>query len=317
MEIRKVTLIGGGVLGSQIAYQTAYCGYDVTIYMRSESSIGRTKPKMEMWHKAYIEDLTAAKAVAGQAGARVSRGLIRDIASTTTEDIDKLMKAADDAFENMKYETDLAKSVADADLIIESMAEDPQQKIDMYKKLAEVMDEKTILATNSSTMLPSTFAEYTGRPAKYMALHFANTIWRNNTAEVMGHAGTDPEVYKTVSAFADSINMVPLELHKEQPGYILNSMLVPFLNAAETLWAKEVADPKTIDLTWKLGTGAPIGPFAIIDIVGLNTVYNIGMMHPGADDPSTTQGKLMQMLKEKIDKGETGRNAGKGFYDYK
>ena len=78
-----------------------------------------------------------------------------------------------------------------------------------------------------------------------------------------------------------------------------------------------MADPQTIDLTWKLATGAPRGPFAIIDVVGLTTVYNIGMMHPGADDPTTTQGKLMQLLKEKIDAGETGINAGVGFYDYR
>ncbi len=315
MEIKKVTVIGDGVLGSQIAYQTAYSGYDVTIYMRSEGSIGRTKPKMAMWHETYLKELNAAKEFAGTKHI-VSMGLIPDIEHTTVEDIDRLIEAADKAYNDMKYELDLAKALKDADLIIESMAEDPVQKKEMYQKMAPLMDDKTILVTNSSTMLPSQFVEYTGKGGKYLALHFANSIWRANTAEVMGHAGTDQIAYDTVVEFAKSIHMVPLCLHKEQPGYILNSMLVPFLNASEKLWANDVADPQTIDLTWKLGTGAPKGPFEIIDIVGLTTVYNIGKMHPGADDPNTVQGKLMLKLKEKIDKGETGRNAGKGFYDY-
>ena len=286
MGIKKVTVIGGGVLGSQIAYQTAYSGYDVTIYMRSEGSIGRTKPKMAMWHDIYLKELNAAKEFAGTKHI-VSKGLIPDIEHTTVEDIDRLIASADKAYNDMKYELDLAASLKDADLVIESMAEDPVQ-----------------------------FVQYTGKGGKYLALHFANSIWHANTAEVMGHAGTDQAVYDTAVKFAKSIHMVPLCLHKEQPGYILNSMLVPFLNASEQLWANDVADPQTIDLTWKLGTGAPKGPFEIIDVVGLTTVYNIGKMHPGADDPNTVQGKLMLKLKEKIDKGETGRNAGKGFYDY-
>ena len=133
----------------------------------------------------------------------------------------------------------------------------------------------------------------------------------------MGHQGTDPEIYKQVVAFAAEINMVPLQLHKEQPGYILNSMLVPFLSAAQALWANEVADPQTIDMTWKLATGAPKGPFEILDVVGLETAYNINQMKPGAQQEGTLEYRMGKLLKEKIDKGETGINAGKGFYDYR
>ena len=132
----------------------------------------------------------------------------------------------------------------------------------------------------------------------------------------MGHDGTDPDVYDQVVAFAGEIGMVPLQLHKEQPGYILNSMLVPFLDSALMLWAKEVSDPQTIDLTWKLATGAPRGPFEIIDVVGLETLYNINQMKPDAQVEGSLSNRLGKLLKEKIDKGETGVNAGKGFYDY-
>ena len=192
----------------------------------------------------------------------------------------------------------------------------PEAKIGVYTAMKDLLPEKTILVTNSSTMLPSTFAEYTGRPAKYCALHFANTIWKNNTAEVMGHPGTDQDIYNEVVKFASEIGMIPLQLHKEQPGYILNSMLVPFLDSAEKLWANEVADPQTIDLTWKLATGAPKGPFEIIDIVGLDTVYAINQMKPDAKVEGTLTNKIGKLVREKLDKGESGINAGKGFYDY-
>ena len=84
----------------------------------------------------------------------------------------------------------MAKAVSDADLVIESMSEDPKAKIDVYQKLAPLLPEKALLASNSSTLLPSQFAQFTGRPEKYGSLHFANSIWKNNTAEVMGHDGT-------------------------------------------------------------------------------------------------------------------------------
>ena len=133
----------------------------------------------------------------------------------------------------------------------------------------------------------------------------------------MGHAGTEQKYYDEVVSFAEEINMVPLKVLKEQPGYILNSMLVPFLTAAESLLALGVADFETIDKTWKLGTGAPYGPFQILDIVGLTTAYNIVILNPAAKDPNSVQGKIAATLKEKIDQGKTGVNAGEGFYKYK
>lgn len=316
---KKVVIAGGGVLGTQIGLICAYHGFDTTFWLRSESSIGRTTPKIERYSGLMLEDLEKAKALVGNPmGAFVyPRGLIRDWKSVTPESIDSLIETGKQRFkDNVHIELDMAKAVADADIVIESMSENPEAKIGVYKALKDLLPEKTILCTNSSTLLPSMFAEYTGRPEKYCALHFANTIWKNNTAEVMGHPGTDPDVYNAVVAFAGEIGMVALQLHKEQPGYILNSMLVPFLSAAQGLWANGVSDPETIDLTWQLATGAPAGPFKILDIVGLETAYNINQMKPAAQEEGTTENRIGKLLKEKIDKGETGVNAGKGFYKY-
>ncbi len=314
MSFKNVVVAGGGVLGSQIAYQSAFRGFHVTIWLRSEASIGRAKPKIDRLHSIYLDTLDACS----KNPALTPRGFCEDPSKLTPEQFDKMKEAAEAAYNNMIYETDLAAAVADADLVIEAMAENPADKIAFYQKLAPVLKEKTILATNSSTLLPSTFAEYTGRPEKYLALHFANEIWKNNTAEIMGHPGTSPEAYQAVVSFAAEIGMVPLQLKKEQPGYILNSMLVPFLNSAQALYATGVADPETIDKTWMLATGAPAGPFRILDIVGLTTAYNIVMNRPEAtSDPDSIPYKIAHKLKEYIDAGKTGVNAGEGFYRYK
>lgn len=310
MDFKKVTVAGGGVLGSQIAFQSAFRGFDVTVWLRSDASIGRAKPKFERLRTIYLQTLETAKTNP----AAWARGFGPE--RPDDAGIDALKEQVERAYASLKLTTSYDEA-ADADLVIESIAEDPAQKIAFYQELAKHLPERTVIATNSSTMLPSAFAEATGRPEKYLALHFANEIWRNNTGEVMGHAGTGQAYYDQVVEFAEAIGMVPLCLHKEQPGYILNSMLVPFLNAAEALWANGVADPETIDKTWQLGTGAPAGPFRILDVVGLTTAYNIVIMDPRSKDPETVQGKIASKLKAKIDAGETGVNAGKGFFDYR
>ncbi|MEE3393642.1 MAG: 3-hydroxyacyl-CoA dehydrogenase [Lachnospiraceae bacterium] len=316
---KKVVVAGGGVLGVQIALMCAYTGHDTVIWLRSEGSIGRTEPKIKNYSAAIMSTLEGARKIVGSpmAAYLYPRGLFAGPDEVTFDKIDEKKAQAEANFKELLHiELDLQKACDDADIVIEAMSEDPDAKTAFYKKLAPYLPEKTILLTNSSTLLPSTFAEVTGRPEKFCALHFANEIWKMNTAEVMGHPGTDPAVYEKTVAFAREINMIPLELHKEQPGYILNSMLVPFLNAAGTLLAKEVADPETIDKTWQLATGAPAGPFRIFDVVGLETAYNITIMNPEYKVEGSPIRKFADILKLKIDKGEKGINFGKGFYDY-
>ena len=313
--MKNITIAGGGVLGSQIAFQTAFCGFDVKIWLRSEESIGRTKPKLERLYNIYKTTLNEAKKELGT-GKVFPRGLIADSSKVTEADIDKLLKAVDKAYNEIKLTTSLEEACKDADLIIESMAENPEAKVAFYKSLDPHLEVKTIVATNSSSMVPSQFREYLSRPQQYLAIHFANNIWISNTAEIMGHSTTSKDSYEAVAKFASDIKMIPLRLKKEQPGYILNSMLIPFLNAGQMLLANEVADPATIDLTWRLGTGSPYGPFQILDIVGLNTALNIVSNNPLSKDPTTVQGKIKAILEKYIAEGKTGVNSGEGFYKY-
>lgn len=315
----NVTIIGGGVLGTQIGLICAYTGHQVTFWLRSESSIGRTQPRIAYYSNAMLEALEKSKQVLGSpfANKLVPHGLIPDATKVTAADIDAMKETAAKNFkENVRITLDLPEALKDADIVIEAMSEDPKAKIDIYRKMNGLIPEKTILCTNSSTLLPSQFAEYTGCPERYLAMHFANNIWAQNTAEIMGHPGTSKEAFEQVIAFAKDINMVPIPIYKEQPGYVLNSLLVPFLTSALELWANGVADPETIDATWCIATGAPLGPFRIIDVVGLDTCLAIEKMKPDYPDPNSISRKIADGLQKKIDAGETGVVKGRGFYTY-
>ncbi|MBD9098013.1 3-hydroxyacyl-CoA dehydrogenase, partial [bacterium] len=252
--MRNVTILGGGVLGSQIAFQTAYSGFNVTIYLRSEGSIERCKPKLAKLKENYINAINL------MAKDKSYGTWCNGIASIDEFDKDTCLKKVEEAANNIKLELDLEKAVADADLVIESMSEEFEAKKELFIKLAPLLPSKTILVTNSSTMLPSHLAKYTKREEKFLALHFANSIWKNNIAEVMKQSKTKEEYFNIILKFAKDIKMLPLPVRKEKSGYLLNSMLIPFLFSALDLVVNEISDPASIDKAWTVGTGAPEGP---------------------------------------------------------
>jgi 3-hydroxybutyryl-CoA dehydrogenase len=281
-NIDNITVLGTGVLGSQIAYQTAYSGFAVIAYDISDKVLEAARVRFEALAMRYEHE------VSGASGGRTQSALAR-----------------------IRYSSSLADAVRDADLVIESAPELPDVKRELYRKLAPLAPERTIFATNSSTLLPSDLADATGRPDRFLALHFANEIWSHNIAEIMGHPGADPAVYDAVVEFARRIGMEPIKIHKEQPGYVVNSLLVPFLTAAQSLVVKGVADPETIDKTWRIATGAPSGPLQMLDIIGLTTAYNIAA---AGDEEARANARY---LKERyIDQGKLGRASGEGFYKY-
>ena len=319
-NFKKIVVAGGGVLGSQIAYQAAYCGFDVTIWLRSEGSIGRCQPKLENLKKTYIDALNLmADPVKGEAN------WCPGLAEIGKFDLDECLKKVENI--NVKLELDMAKAVKDADLVIESMAENADDKIKFYTTLAPLLDEKTVVVTNSSTLLPSAFAKYTGRPDKYLSMHFANSIWKNNVAEIMVQDKTDKKYFDMIYEFANEIRMLALPVLKEKSGYLLNSMLVPFLLSGLDLYANGISDPESIDLAWTKGTGAPKGPFKIFDTVGLTTALNIVNQYqkvPGLFKPMLSKMMMpynfkgMKAILEKyIAEGKLGMSSGEGFYKYK
>ena len=281
-DISKVTVLGTGVLGAQIAFQAAYSGFQVTAWDISEAALELARGRFAKLAATYEAEVPGAKGRAATVPGQIHLAC------------------------------DLAVAVARADLVIEAVPEVLEIKRQTYAKLGAVAPDRTIFATNSSTLLPSAIQDATGRPDRFLALHFANQIWRFNTAEVMGTADTDPAVFDAVVAFAAAIGMVPIPIHKEKAGYVLNSLLVPFLKSAAQLAAGGYADPHDIDKVWRIGTGAPMGPFQIYDIIGLNTPYNI-LAHGDANSQA-----IAAWIKDNyIDKGKLGIATGEGFYTYK
>lgn len=307
--MKKIVVVGGGVLGTQIAFQVAYSGYDVTIWLRSKDSTSRTKPKLESVRKSYINAINEM-----DKGGVWSFG-ISDVKGFNK---DNCLEKIESAYKSIKIELDLCEALSGADLVIESMSEDFNAKKDIYLKMKDLLDSKTILVTNSSSILPSKLAKYTGRKDKFLALHFANSIWKNNTAEVMMQKYTDDKYFDEVVNFAKSIHMVALPIKKEKAGYLLNSMLIPFLFSALDLLVNGISDVESIDKAWRLGTGAPEGAFQILDVVGLKTAYEIVKMYtkvPSFIAPYNFKG-MEKLLKDYIDKGKLGKSSGEGFYKY-
>lgn len=282
MAFQNITIAGTGVLGSQIAYQAALNGFNVTAY---DLDVNAAKKRVLTLKDSYKQDL-----------------------DLSDEDFQA-------GLNNLTFTTDLAAAVKDADYVIEALPEKLDLKEEFYKQLSKLAPDKTIFASNSSTMVPSQLVKFADRPTKYLHMHFANKIWKCNVAEIMGTDQTDPAVYQEIVDFAKAIKMVPIEIHKEQPGYVLNALLIPFVVSAMSLWVKGVADPETVDKDWMISTGAPVGPFMMLDDVGLRTTWNIvsGLY---ATQHKELFKQIADKLKEKIDAGQEGLESGEGFYKY-
>jgi 3-hydroxyacyl-CoA dehydrogenase len=286
MNITHVTIAGAGTLGSQIAWQTAFHGFDVTVYDVVEKGLEAARVYHRQYAALFLE----------------SRGASRD--------------QVDQAMARLSYTTDLAEAVKDADIVSESIPENIEVKRSFFQKLDKLAPEKTIFTTNSSTIIPGEIAGAVDRPEKFLALHFANGIWDANVAEVMGHPGTDAVVFDQVVEFARAIGMVPVPLHKEHPGYVLNSLLIPFLSAAGSLFVKGVTDFESIDKTWMIATAGRMGPFGIMDIIGMQTIYDIELLLGNKLDDKAMLARAEFFKCNYIDRGKLGVKSGEGFYKY-
>lgn len=281
MPIKNLTVAGAGTLGSQIAFQTALCGFPVNIWNphpdRAKKRLAALKPLYQ-----------------------------RDVHLT-----DQQYKTA---LANIKMITnDWERPFKNADYIIEAVPEKLAVKEDFYQHLDKHISDQTIVASNSSTFMPSQLVKYVKNPSHFLHMHFANHIWQFNTAEIEGTPHTDPAVIEEVVKFARAIGMMPVVLKKENPGYLMNAMLIPLLSSALYLWASGVADFETIDKDWMNSSGAPMGPFMILDMVGLRTVHAINAARAKTNPASKL---IADKLAGMIAAGHTGQLAGQGFYKY-
>lgn len=283
----NVTIVGGGVLGGQIAWHSAFKGKTVTVYDAFEAGI----KNCQRAHQTY------AHIYAVQLGARASE--------------------IESAKSRLTFTTDLTEAVHNADLVIEAIPENPDIKVSFYEALDKLLPKSTILATNSSTLLPSTFSSHTGRPDKFCCLHFANLIWSGNIAEVMAHPKTSQTTLTRVTQFAIEIGMVPIPLEKESSGYVCNALLVPIMHAAQTLVTNGISTPEYVDRTYMIiNRGCGAGPFGIMDIVGMKTCYDICHYWGEVKKDQQMLANAAYIKEHFLDKGLQGLQGGKGYYEY-
>ena len=315
MAIEKVMVAGGGVLGSQIAFQSAFRGIDTVIWLRSENFFTETKTKLDEVRDKLIESIELMDTEAGKTPENWCNG----ISDYESFDKEALLARVEKARSSIVCLTDLKAACAGRELIVESIPENQDTKTSFFKMLATVAEPKTVVVTSSSTFIPSTFAKASGRPEKFLALHFSNKVWKNNIAEIMVHSGTSNESFNIVYEYAQQIGMMPLPIRKENKGYLLNAMLLPFMFSALNMVVKGISDPQSIDTAWKVGTGAPRGPFEIADSVGLKAVNDIVSNYlkiPSFLAPYDFKG-IAALLKSYLDAGKLGKISGEGFYKYK
>jgi 3-hydroxybutyryl-CoA dehydrogenase len=272
-------------MGRQIALQCATHGYDVMLY-------GRTPQRLE-----------AASRQIGEYGAHLAAwGRLTP-------------QGADAALARITTTNNAREAAARADLLSESVPEDPALKGRVLAHFNELCPRHAVFATNTSTLLPSMFAEATGRPSQFAALHFHQHVWESNVVDIMPHPGTSPETVDLLRAFAERIGQVPIVLKKESPGYVFNAMLGSLDRAALDLLVNEVASVEDIDKAWTGVTKMLIGPFGMLDLVGLDVALDITERAAEIEGDPQSRARAA-LLRQYVDQGWLGLKSGRGFYTY-
>lgn len=287
-DIKKVLILGAGTMGQQIGFVCAMHGYTVKFYDITDDILQTSLKRIEKLGSSFF----------------VPSGRI------TMEQLAKIMA-------RISATSDPAAAARDTDIISESVPEDPQIKANVFAQFHGLCPERTIFTTNTSLLMPSTFAKATGRQEKLVALHF-HDVRTSNVVDVMPHPETDPAVTKLVREFAVSIGQTPIMLHKENNGYVFNAMLSSICTAALTLVTSGVASIEDVDRAWMGVMRMPIGPFGMMDQMGLKTVWHVNDYW--ARNPQDVSANQMRanadFLKEYVEKGELGAKTKKGFYSY-
>ncbi len=284
-DIRKVLVVGTGTMGQKIALQCARFGCDVIAYDPQAKSLENARLKIP----AFAADLVAKQKMTSEAAAAA---LSRILYTSRPED------------------------GAEADLLSESVFEDPDVKGKVFAQFNKICRSETVFTTNTSTLLPSMYAAATGRPDRFCALHFYG-VFDHQLIDVMPHPGTSPEIVELLAAFAKRIKQVPLVFQKEHPGYVANAIFGAMNDAAiKIALVEKIASVEDVDRAVMLHLGMPLGPFGLNDQIGLDTIWHV--MESNAKitgDPGARQ-FADEFKHDYIDRGWLGAKSGRGFYTY-
>ena len=224
-------------------------------------------------------------------------------------------EAAEAALSRIRY-TSRPEDGADADLLSESVLEDPDLKAKVFAQFHQICQPKTVFTTNTSTLLPSMWAEATGRPAQFAALHFLD-VFEAHLVDIMPHPGTSPEIVELLAAFAKRIKQVPLVFKKEYRGYVSNAIFEGMNSVAIkiALWDK-IASVEDVDRAVMIHLEMPIGIFGMLDGIGLDTIWHVMESNAKISGDTGAQQFADEFKRDYIDKGWLGEKSGRGFYTY-
>jgi 3-hydroxybutyryl-CoA dehydrogenase len=286
MEIKKVGVLGCGLMGSGIAQVAATAGFDVVVLEQDQKLLDKGFAGIEKSLSRLVErgvekgGLTADQKNAAQA--------------------------------RLKGTTNM-QDLSDCDIVIEAIIENVPEKRKTYTQLDAIVKKDAIFATNTSSICVAELMTATKRPERFIGLHFFNPVPMMKLVEVVKTIATAPEVFDTAVDFGKKLGKVPVRT-VDKPGFIVNRLLVPYLLDAIRAYEEGVGSIADIDESMKLGCGYPMGPFTLLDFVGLDTTYYI--THVMYDEFKEQRFAAPPLLKRMVLAGWYGRKTGKGFYDY-
>jgi len=282
MTVKRLGIVGSGIMGAGIAECAAKNGHEVILRSRQQATADAMTAGLE---KSLAKQVEKGKLAEEERGAVLTR--VR-----ATSDLGEL---------------------ADCDLVIESILEDLPAKRHLFNELDRICDNRTILATNTSTLPVIELAMETGRPEKVCGVHFFNPATVMSLVEIVRPLTASDETVEECRSFAEACGKEPV-LVKDQAGFIVNALLFPYLNNAVRLLESGVASMEDIDTAMKGGCGFPMGPFALLDLVGLDTSLSIlDALYVEFKDPNYA---AVPLLRRMVTAELLGRKTGRGFYDY-
>ena len=282
MSIKKMAVLGAGQMGNGITQVAACAGIEVVMIDIQQDFVDRGVATIEKSLAKLVSKERMTQEDADSARSRISTAIDRS-------------------------------ACADADLVVEAVPEILDLKLSIFSELDGICKPDCILATNTSSISISEIAAATSRPSKVIGMHFMNPVPIMKLVEVINGKETSEEVTATVLSAAEKMGKIPL-MCNDSPGFVSNRILCPMINEAILTLQEGVAEPEAIDGIMKLGMNHPIGPLALSDLIGNDTVLHImNVLHEGMGDDKYAPAPL---LIEMVDEGKLGRKSGKGFYDY-